>query len=297
MERVEYNQPQISVDDIVAMLEKRGLGFRNEEKAKHLLNNISYFRMKSYLKPLVKDRNTGMFKDGVFFEDAYNLYKFDSALRKFIGAELEKIEVSLRTRISHEMSNTYSSYWFKDSSLFRNQSKHTVILNSMNAELQRSDEEQILDFLNKYSNPFPPSWMTMEITSFGTLSMLYKWFNGGRDRRSVARYYGVADGVLESWLHCFVYVRNLCAHHSRLWNRSLRIAAIYPRRTDFPFISHNVQNDRVYYVICVIKYMLQTINPQNTFTERLKDLLEKYPSADPRAMGFPENWSEDIFWH
>ncbi len=286
----------MSVEDIVAMLKERGLGFRNEEKAKHLLSNISYFRIKSYLKPLIKDRSTGIFKDSVFFEDAYNLYKFDSALRKFIGAELEKIEVSLRTRISHEMSNIYSAYWFADSSLFRNQSKHEAILNNMNAELQRSDDEQILDFMHTYSNPFPPSWMTMEITSFGTLSMLYKWFNGGRNRRSISRYYGVADGVLESWLHCFVYVRNLCAHHSRLWNRSLRIAAIYPRRTDFSFISHNVQNDKVYYVICVIKYMLQTINPQNTFTERLKSLLEKYPSADPRAMGFPDNWSEDSFW-
>ncbi|MDE6380839.1 MAG: Abi family protein, partial [Muribaculaceae bacterium] len=24
---------------------------------------------------------------------------------------------------------------------------------------------------------------------------------------------------MESWLHAIVYVRNICAHHSRLWNR------------------------------------------------------------------------------
>lgn len=92
----------------------------------------------------------------------------DSALRKLICAEMEKIEISLRTIISQELSHTYSPYWFTDKSLFANKAKHSGILSGVEAELKRSDDDQILDFKKTYCNQFPPSWMTMEVSSFTT---------------------------------------------------------------------------------------------------------------------------------
>ena len=224
------------------------------------------------------------------------LYKFDSALRKIICAEMEKIEISLRTIVSQELSHTYSPYWFTDSTLFGNQTKYVGILSGIEAELKRSDDDQILDFKKTYSNPFPPSWMTMEVSSFGTLSFLFKHLNGGKTKRTVANYYGVADTVLESWIHSFVYVSNICAHHSRLWNKTLRVIGGFPKRTTHGFINTKVNNDKVYYVLCIIRYMLQVINPNSTFTTRLKQLLKDYPSVDIKAMGFPSNWELEPLW-
>ena len=290
-----YNQPSISVDEQISLLQSEGLFFSDEERARHLLQNISMFRLKSYLKPF-RQHQSKLFKPNASFENAYIIYKFDSELRKMIGSELEKIEISIRTQLSMTMSGTAGIYWFTDATNFRDDSRHASLLGNLGEELRRSDDDAVEHFRRNYTNIFPPSWMTLEVSSFGTLSLLFKHLNGGRTKRSIANYYGVADTVLESWIHSFVYVRNICAHHSRLWNKTLRVTGGFPKKTSHAFIETRVPNDKVYYVLCIIRYMLLTINPNSSFTTRLINLLQDYPSVDTRAMGFPVNWQKEPLW-
>ncbi len=290
-----YNKPQISVSEQIRLLKSDGLAFADENRAQHILENISLFRLKSYLKPL-RQHDKRSFKAGARFEDAYSLYKFDSELRKMLCSEFEKIEVSIRTRLSFTMSDTSGIYWFIDADNFRDSGRHATLVNKLRDELGRSDDDAIVRFKSIYSNEFPPSWMISEVSSFGTLSMIYRWLKAGHARRNLARFYGLSDTVMESWLHSIVYVRNICAHHSRLWNRRLSINAILPRNTHLPFIKIPVDNKRVYYVMAIVLYFMQTVNPQNTFAIRLKALLLKYPKVDVRAMGFPAGWEQESLW-
>lgn len=290
-----YDQPQISVSEQMRLLKSEGLAFTDEKRAKHLLTNISLFRMKSYLQPL-RQPGDRVFKPGASFEDAYRLYKFDSELRKMVCSEMEKIEVSVRTQLSLIMGEAAGIYWFAESCNFRDSDRHAGLLRSLQEELHRSDDDAIVRFRQSYSNPFPPSWMTFEVSSFGTLSMMYRWLNAGRARRELARFYGLSDSVMESWLHSIVYVRNICAHHSRLWNRCLSINALVPRHTRLPFISIPRDTKRMYYALSIILYFLQTVNPQNTFALRFRQLLSRYPNVDTAAMGFPSAWRDEPLW-
>lgn len=101
---------------------------------------------------------------------------------------------------------------------------------------------------------------------------------------------------MESWLHSIVYVRNICAHHSRLWNRRLSINAMVPRRTGRPFIATPDNTKKVYYILSIILYFLQTVNPATTLAARFKALLGKYPQIDVSAMGFPADWQSNQLW-
>ena len=246
--------------------------------------------------PLMSDKTNHIFKDGATFEQAYDLYKFDSKLRKLIVAELEKIEVSIRTQMAYILANDINIYWFADSNNFVDPLKHSTLLSNLQAELERSDEEQILRFKNTYSDTFPPAWMTMQVSLFGTMSMLFKNLKPSLYKRKIANFYGVSDTVFESWLHSIVYVRNICAHHSRLWNKTLRIQPLFPRRTQHPFVSSSIRNDKIYYVFCIIQYLLKTVNPTTKFVEHLKDLLLKYPNVDIYAMGFTKDWYKERLW-
>ena len=291
-----YNQPQISVEEQIQLLKSEGLSFMDEGRAHHLLQNISMFRFKSYLKPL-RQHNSRQFKVGATFEDAYNIYKFDSELRKMICTELEKIEVSVRTHLSLIMGKAAGIYWFEHPQNFRDVNRHSSLLRNLGEELRRCDDDAIVSFKHNYSNSFPPSWMTFEVSSFGTLSMMYRWLKAGHARRQVARFYGLSDTVMESWLHSIVYVRNICAHHSRLWNRQLSINAMVPRRTTLPFISMHSNTKKVFYILSIILYFMQTINPNTTFTKRFKALLNKYQKIDITAMGFPSDWKNIPLWN
>lgn len=228
MTKIPYPKHLISFSDQIALLKQRGLSFTDEDKASHLLQNISYYRLSGYWYPLLADKENHRFKPGSTFETAYTIYKFDGELRKLIITELEKIEVAVRTQVAYILSSQYHGYWFADSSLFNNPVRHAKILSKINEEYQRSDEEFVTAFKAKYSNPFPPSWITMEITSFGTLSILYNNLLPGRAKRNIANYFGLPDTVFASWLHSIVYIRNICAHHCRLWNKALSIRPLMP---------------------------------------------------------------------
>lgn len=267
----------------------------DEEKANHLLQNISLFRFKSYLKPF-RLKNSKTFKPNSTFEAAYSLYKFDSELRKMIGSELEKIEVSIRAQLSLIMSQNAGIFWFTDTSNFKLKQLHNNLLTNLKNELNRSDEEAIVDFRTKYTNDFPPSWMTFEISSFGTLSKLYSWLNSGFSRRQVASYYGLSDTVMISWLHSLVYIRNICAHHGRLWNKQMSINPIVPKKLKLPFISIPQETKKLYYILSTILYFLQTVNPKNSLVSRFTQLIDKYPQVDLNAMGFPNDWRKEPLW-
>ena len=161
--QIIYNQPQISIEEQIQLLKSEGLSFQDEKRALHLLRNISMFRMKSYLKPL-RQPDSRRFKPCSTFEEAYNIYKFDSELRKMVCSELEKIEVSIRTQLSLIMGDAAGIYWFENPVNFRDAYRQASLLKSLAEELRRSDDEAIVDFQRNYAYPFPPSWMTFEIT-------------------------------------------------------------------------------------------------------------------------------------
>ncbi len=295
--KIPYPKHLISFADQINLLKQRGMVFGDESKALHLLQNISYYRLSGYWYPLLADKQRHVFKPGSTFEAAYNIYKFDSELRKLIIAEVEKIEVAVRTQTAYILSSQYGAYWFEDSPLFSNPVRHAKILSKIDEEYGRSDEEFITAFKAKYSEHFPPSWITLEITSFGTLSMLYENLLPGRAKRSIAAYFGLADKVFASWLHCIVYVRNICAHHSRLWNKTLSIRPLMPRSPRNFFINPPTGGThQVYFVLSMIIYLLNTINPNHSFISRFNELLNRYPSIDVRAMGFPDGWKKESLW-
>lgn len=213
-----------------------------------------------------------------------------------ICSEMEKIEVSIRTQLSLIMGETAGIYWYTNERNFRNSNQHAKLLKKLDEELQRSDNDAIVRFQTNYSSQYPPSWMTFEISSFGTLSKIYSSIKAGKSRRKVAKFYGLSDTVMESWLHSIVYVRNICAHHSLLWNKTLSISGITPRRTDLPFIAIPKETKNIYFLLSIILYFLQTINPKNTFVHRFIALTQKYPHVKETSMGFPSNWKDQPLW-
>jgi len=271
--------------------------FADEEKALHLLANVSYHRFNGYWYPLLADRKNQIFKSGASFETAFNLYKFDRELRQLIISELEKIEVSVRTKMAYHLSVVHGVFWIANEMLFTNRDIYQATLAKIDEELSRSDDEMILSFMTQYSNPYPPSFMMLEVTSFGTLLRLYNNLLPGKLKKDIAAGFGLPDTVFASWLHSIVSIRNVCAHHERLWNRKLRIQPLFPRRTQHTWLADKtVSNNRIYYVLSMMIYFLNTVNPNHTFKQKLENLFLKYPNVDRAAMGFPANWENEPLW-
>ncbi len=94
-----------------------------------------------------------------------------------------------------------------------------------------------------------------------------------------------------------VYLRNLCAHHSRLWNRTLSIQSLIPRNPHKTWLSDlSVSNNKTFFMLSIVKYLLQTANPNTNFNYKFQLLLEKYPNVDTNAVGFSQYWKLEPLW-
>lgn len=297
MSKVPNTDRALTYAEQIARLKKRGLVFENEAKALHLLELISYYRLSNYWNPLISDKETKNFYPGSTFETAFDIYKFDRELRLLVVRELEKIEVAVRAKMIYILSHNRGPFWYTNSNNFSNPVDFSITLSKIANEFNRSDDSFVKEFKKEYSDPLPPSWIMMETSSFGVLSNLYSNLVPGKDKRAIAHYFGVKDDVFVSWLHSIVYIRNICAHHSRLWNRYLRIKAIVPKSLDNLWLVNNsIENKRVYFVLSMIIYLMNTINPKHSIQAKLKTLLENFPAIKTEAMGFPVNWEEEPLW-
>ena len=147
----------------------------------------------------------------------------------------------------------------------------------------------------------PPAWMGLEVASFGTLSMLYRNLTNGPEKDAVAHSFGLTNAaILQNWMHNCAHIRNICAHHGRLWNTRLTVQPKLPYKTKYSFLSKQearaLHANKLYASLCCIKYMLERIESDYNFSRKLKRLLQKCPLEQENDMGFPEDWKSHQLW-
>ncbi len=183
--------------------------------------------------------------------------------------------------------------------MYSNRRAYDKLMLKIGEELDRTKENFITHYANKYTDPpNPPAWMTLEILSFGQLSIMYKNLKANDAKKAVAESFGINYTILESWMEHLGYVRNLCAHHSRLWNRTLTIKPTIPKITKREWINTAcIRNDKIYLSISIMAYFIQKITPVTYFAGKLKSLFHRFPCIDIRPAGFYKGWENDHFWN
>ncbi len=313
-----FNKPPLTYEKQVELLLSRGLIVTDRKRAERHLANISYYRFSAYMLPYKKKENgiiIDAFKEGTTWDDIYDLYVFDRKLRLLVFDAIERLEVAIRTQIIYQLSHKYGSHWQDNAHIFNPPREVTLrdgkkITIDVYREIQSHIKEQlhsnraevfIQHYHNKYDTPEnPPSWMSVEIMYFNHLSKICTGLKNRADIVGIASYFALPPKTFCSWLHTMNYVRNICAHHSRLWNRDLNIV---PEKLSFSkhlvWISNpdTSKRSRNYYFFCMINYMLQVANPRSQFKTKLKELLEEYKNViSLDSMGFPQGWEEEKMW-
>ena len=170
---------------------------------------------------------------------------------------------------------------------------------SLKKEVMRSGEKFINSYFDSYDYPtLPPAWKTLEVLSFGQISKLYANFIDCEDKKAIAYYFNLPNHkVLSSWMRVITVLRNYCAHHSRVWNRTYSDIPNIPKKLRGNWINKPVEyNRKLYMALCCVRYMTNTVYPDNEITEDLIKLFNKYPTVKPKVMGFPEDWQEEPLW-
>lgn len=295
-----------TLEEQVKQLQERGLEIKHPRIAEKYLINISYYRLGEYWYVMQSDKENHIFKPNSKFEDVIALYNFDAELRLLLFDVIEKIEISLRTKLIYYLSHEIDPWWFQNFELFNDSKALVKTLSNLEEEIARTKDVSIKNHHKKHKDDgrFPPVWKSLEQTSFGALSKLYgNLKNTISAKDSIAKEFGAVNHTyLPSWLQSIAQIRNFCAHHSRLWNRNLpgtvKLLSKPPNPwiTDINNIPKQHEFSKLYIHMCLMKYMLNTIIPKNEFGNRLEALLNKYPNVDPNVLGIKPNWQDEPLW-
>jgi abortive infection bacteriophage resistance protein len=313
---MKYAKPWISVEEQLDQLIERGLQVSDRDKALNYLNRIGYYRLSGYWFAF-RQRDaatilTDDFKPGATFQNAVDLYVFDKQLRLLAMDALERIEIALRVDIAHALGKldafaylrgdlfhpTFSNELDKQTGL----TKHHVWLTKHAQLISRSKEEFVNHNKTKYGLPLAV-WVACEVWDFGTMSTL---FSGMREAEqdAISAKYGIANGrTFATWLRSLNYLRNLCAHHSRLWNRNIVDQPKLPDAAVMPWVALFEGNPharaRCYLLLCMMRHLLLVVNPTSSWPTRMRDHLQAFPNLNHlglnrlgmgAAIGWEANW-------
>ena len=281
---LKYTKPFVSFSDQIKSLKDKNLEVNSDDFALEKLSSISFYRLRAYTYPFQDNiYPSHPFIKKVSFEEIYSLYDFDSQLRKLLFNAIEKIEIALRTKIIYHFAESYGSHWQLEQKIYRDPNRFITQIQSLNDELGRSDETFIKHYFNKYSSPTqPPSWMSIEVASLGLLSKIYQNLNQGKEKSAVMRFFGLKDvRDMENWMLCVCNLRNICAHHGRVWNRRLTSLPRLPYNAVRPFLTKSeisiIFPNKLYAVLCCIYYMLKQIDSSTDFKSQLVTLIKSCP--------------------
>ncbi len=287
---MKFAKPPTTFQEQVDLLKSRGLIINDSEKALQNISRINYYRLSSYYAPFQIDRN--LFNPETSIEKIFELYKFDKKIRSLIFGALEIIEVTLRTRIAYYFSHKYGPFAYSDPQYFSKGFKHHDWYTKLEESIQISREDFIKEFFKEYDEEKNlPLWIAIEIISFGQLSFLFRGLER-TDRNNISKdCFGINEKILSSWIHTLVYIRNLCAHHSRIWNRML---AIKPKVPDKLAEWKDISNSKIFCVFLIFKKLIIIPGEWEKVKNNLLQLLKEYDDIDIKGMGFPVDWEDLI---
>ncbi|MBN1423286.1 Abi family protein [Candidatus Fermentibacteria bacterium] len=295
---MSYNKPARTYAEQLEILRSRGLTIGDPAFALRCLKHCNYYRISAYRFPLTVRGNADRFLPGATFEQMWGLYCFDRRLRHLVTEALKHFEISVRAHWAYVLGHAHGAMAYEDPAVFRDPRRHTSALAKLDEELDRSHEVFVSHFRQKYGMDRPPIWAVCEIMSFGLLSRFYENIRRDHDRKAIARAYDLSPDTLKSLLEHAAYVRNLCAHHSRLWNRRFTITVSLPRHRPADLVSslNPTETRRLYDTLVLLAHVVDIVEPQSHWARRVFELISNHASPVTAAMGFPSDWEARPIW-
>jgi abortive infection bacteriophage resistance protein len=304
---MKFDKQASTVDDQIKLLLARGMVISDPEHAQRCLGTIGYYRLSAYWlrfesAPTKDVTRSKSFRPGTTFEAVLEDYVFDRKLRVLLMEAIERIEIHVRSRWTNRLTLKYGAHAHLNHELFSDGFLHADQLLRLMRSVKQSNETFIKHYNDKYTSPYtPPLWAATELMTMGELS---KWIKATLDNNikdGVARDLGFpTKETFDGTIQTLAYVRNICAHHSRLWNRRMvkripkikRLSAL-----EYEVIKRQEQpTNYLYNKLVVILYLLKQQNTDTTFPARLRELVEQRTNTQREAMGFPQNWRESELW-
>lgn len=297
---MRYTKAAITFSEQADRLLERGLA-ADRGLLVERLKAVNYYRLSAYWYTFrIAGDAEERLMPGTTLVEVWDRYVFDRQLRLLVMDAVERVEVALRTQIVNQHVLSHGPFGYLDRGTLPGISveAHRTLLEKVRNEAKNSREDYVRHYFGKYTTEHDlPLWIACELMTFGNMLALFMGLRT-RAKKDVAQCYGLTVPVLGSWLKTLNQVRNICAHHARLWNRVYGVRAVMPDGSTHPdwHAPVSVDGERTFGILTVLYYLLKQVAPQSRWRDRLTALFDKHPDLPLRFMGFSKNWMDCPIW-
>ncbi|MBS5284540.1 MAG: Abi family protein [Clostridiales bacterium] len=295
-----YTYPKnfLSVTQLIQKLKDTGMTIDSNDIAEMALTTIGYYRLKGYSFHLI-DPSTKKYMAGTNLSEVLRLYHFDSELSNLLFSYLSQIEVALRSRLVNAFQITQDALILNDPSVFKDKKTFWKNQSTIASEISRSNDVFIEHNFNNHDGAVP-IWAVVEVMSFGTISKTIKNMKTGSNssfseliknykfQNSNGRDVNPSKDMFTSWIQAVSIMRNICAHNSRIYNRTI---STRPQLIYSDIINPHPRYNGLYQIMLSMKYLRPTQESWTVFVTEFKQLLNNYSDVcDIRRLNFPSDW-------
>lgn len=272
----------LSIDERIALLRERGLIIEDVRRAESFLENVDYYRFIRYVSVFQSEKDC--FYSGIRFEDITDVYDFDKHLRKILFDVVDTIEISVRAQIIKAVGQQFGAFGYLDAGHFTNKRGHRQFLVYLKDKLAQRIAEEVIDDKRRRRLNDVPIWQAMELCTFNMLMNFYILLPSKMQER-IADYYGCKQVEFLSWVNAFVVLRNITAHHGRLFDRRFENAVVWQSIDSLTFKRANQYSFvAVLYAVKKVLHMLDQ-DMYDDIIQQVQGLFQKYPNVQQRWLG------------
>jgi len=272
----------------IEKLRSRGCQVTDTSFCIKVLSRINYYRLSAYFLPFRKPDES--YLPGTDFNDIYQIYEFDRALRNLLFAAIEEVEIYLRAQFAYFHSHKYGVTGYLDAANYNTRHRHDKFQQLIEAEIQKNKKVLFVQHhLTNYGGQFP-IWVITELFTFGMLSYFYNDLPMVDQKHLARELFQTVPKNLISWLRCCTDLRNICAHYGQLY---FRIFTAIP--ANLPDLEKNAER-RLFGVVLALKTLYPDVNKwNNEISDELKKLMTIYsPVIKLDHIGFPADWEAKL---
>ena len=308
----------LSYEDQIKLLSDRGFSFPDETKVLQALKLVGYYRLSGYTYPL-RASDSDDFAPNAKFDDAWQLYEFDSKLRNVLFEGLSHLETAFCAQVGFVLGRRCAEGHLDPEHLDQRACTEVDPSNSTMTQYDSwlkkfrrleglaKDETFVRHHRDEYAKRIP-IWVATEFMDFGNTVKLFHLMKN-EDRIEISKFFGLKNdqaGVLEAWMIALNDLRNKCSHHNRIWNSKSAIpkkpASSMVADTFLHFLDlDESQQSKLYSRVVVLAYLLRVAQNSNAWAIQAKRIFLSFGNififTVENSMGFPSNWEKLKIWN
>lgn len=294
----QYPKQILTITQQVQSYINAGMTITSYKDVEEALKSIGFYRLRGYSFHLY-DNSTKKYVPGTKFDDILKLYQYDQELSILIFSMISKIEVALRVRLVEALLVHGDALILQDSSIFKEKKMYWQNMSAIASEIARSNDVFIRHNFDKHEGEVPV-WARVEVLSFGTLSKIIKNLKTGpgsvysilaANYQYISKKGNVvtpSQKMFASWVQGVSVLRNMCAHNSRIYNRTIHTT---PEILDADKITPPPLHNGLYQILLAMKYLRSSNKEWTEFAEEVDKLIQNNNSViNLAAMNLPIDW-------